>query len=194
MPSDARFSPLGVYRIQIASSREHEAMRCFRHFPYLPKGGECAVFAARGRSKGTRVRVYNPGHSRPLPPRLQPFDTFLLIKPNQTIPNHTKPNQTKPNQTFKQSTKQQCRAVNPKRPRSSRPRADARKSPSSLLISPPSTDNVSFLHSLATIRCGTKCSPVSGSEACSCPGQCTCAGCPNRKTEAVDSDPKEGCS
>ena len=42
--------------------------------------------------------------------------------------------------------------------------------------------------------CGTKCSPVSGSEACSCPGQCTCAGCPNRKTEAVDSDPKDGCS
>ena len=44
------------------------------------------------------------------------------------------------------------------------------------------------------LSCGTKCSPISGSEACSCPGQCSCAGCPNRKTEAVDSDPKEGCS
>ena len=208
MPSDARFSPLGIERKGIfvqprrcavfATSAlavpeefaewrsrqpgEEEGMRCFRR---------------RARSKGNhRCRLYNPGSTSTFPPRLYQLDSLSsspTISINRLLPR--KPASILPTYHLNPNDQQLHNNVVVLSIPKGRDQAD----PGRMLVSlgpPPRrpldlpTDATSSLF----LSCGTKCSPISGSEACSCPGQCSCAGCPNRKTEAVDSDPKEGCS
>ena len=171
----------------------------------LPSGGagsqgkrrECAVFAAEPDQREIIDVVYiTQVRPRQYSPQLYQLDTLsssptisinrlLLRKQTSTLPTyHLNPNdQQLHNNVVVLSI----------------PKGRDQADPGRMLVSlgpPPRrpldlpTDATSSLF----LSCGTKCSPISGSEACSCPGQCSCAGCPNRKTEAVDSDPKEGCS